>query len=199
MSQVQIQKVRPTHEAIMDFIIANPGPALQRRCATAFGLTEAWVSVIINSDAFQAKYRDRRDELFAANIVPLHEKMLGVAHLGVDKLGDFMSQSTDPDFVKDATDKLLHRLGYAPKTSASPAGPAVQQNNYFGVTSSDLAAARARIVSKGGPDAPPVALEATSSVPAGEEPDRHTPALEGTAVPSRESTETRGEGEGEGV
>jgi hypothetical protein len=197
MAEVQIQKMRATHDAILEFLIANPGPAMQRRCAAHFGVTEAWLSVIINSDIFQAAYRDRRDELFAANIVPLHDKLMGVAHLGVDKLADILSKSSDPDFVKDATDKILHRLGYAPSTRA-PEGPRITQNNYYGVNSNSLASARARCLQKGatidGDD-----LAATAELSYSGESAECAPRLESPVILDSGTSIPRGEGKGEGV
>lgn len=57
-----IQKVRYTHEDMIDFILANPGVA-QGEIARRYGYTQAWVSRIISSDAFRAMYARRRDEV----------------------------------------------------------------------------------------------------------------------------------------
>lgn len=57
-----IQKVRYTHEDMIDFILANPGVA-QVEIARRYGYTQGWVSRIISSDAFRAMYARRRDEV----------------------------------------------------------------------------------------------------------------------------------------
>lgn len=198
MAEVHIQKMRATHDAILEYLLSNPGPGVQRRCAATFGVTEAWLSVIINSDVFQAAYRDRRDELFAANIVPLHEKMMGVAHQGVDKLAGIMEKSADPAFIRDTTDKILHRLGYAPKASEPARAPSVTQNNFFTVSPAALASARARCLQKG------AVINAHSlEAPAGPETyvesAERAPRPEPAALSHSTEEVSGGEGEGESV
>lgn len=57
-----LKKVSYTHDAMIDLIIENPA-IMQGDLAKAFGYTQAWVSNIIASDAFQARLAERRDEL----------------------------------------------------------------------------------------------------------------------------------------
>ncbi|WP_322496966.1 hypothetical protein [Chloroflexus sp.] len=55
-------KLRYTHQAMCDVIVQNPGIS-QNQLAALFGYTPAWVSTVINSDAFQALLAQRREEL----------------------------------------------------------------------------------------------------------------------------------------
>ena len=57
-----LQKVRYTHEDCIDCIIAHPGIS-QNELAARYGMTPSWMSVVINSDIFQAKLAERRAEL----------------------------------------------------------------------------------------------------------------------------------------
>lgn len=57
-----ITRVRYTHDAMIDMIIANPS-VLQKQLAQMFGFTEGWVSIVINSDAFKARLAQRKEEL----------------------------------------------------------------------------------------------------------------------------------------
>lgn len=57
-----IQKVGYTHEALIDLMIARP-ELMQKDLATHFGYTEAWLSQIISSDAFQVRLAERREQL----------------------------------------------------------------------------------------------------------------------------------------
>lgn len=57
-----IAKVRYTHEDCVDCILANPGVS-QNDLAARYGYSAAWISVVINSDVFQAKLAERRAEL----------------------------------------------------------------------------------------------------------------------------------------
>jgi hypothetical protein len=74
-------------------------------------------------------------------------KLAAVADVALDKLGEMVERSEDPEFILDAADKALHRMGYAPQSSRNPAGspstfgsPLVQQNLFIGA--GDLADAR---------------------------------------------------------
>jgi len=51
-----------SHEALADAILANPLIS-QGDLAITFGYTEAWISTIIRSDAFQALLSERRSKL----------------------------------------------------------------------------------------------------------------------------------------
>jgi hypothetical protein len=62
----RLQKVSYTHDAMIEFIIAEsarPGGISQKQIAEYFGYTEAWVSNILASDAFQMRLDNRRKEL----------------------------------------------------------------------------------------------------------------------------------------
>lgn len=58
----QIARVRYTHEDCVDRILAHPGIS-QNELAAVYGYSPAWISVVINSDAFQARLAARRGEL----------------------------------------------------------------------------------------------------------------------------------------
>lgn len=57
-----IQKIGYTHDAMIDLLIAHPAIS-QNALAARFGYTAAWVSQIMSSDAFQARFAARRAEL----------------------------------------------------------------------------------------------------------------------------------------
>lgn len=57
-----IQKIRYSHQDMVDFIIANPGVS-QDTIAAHYGYTPAWVSRVIASDAFQELFQARRHEI----------------------------------------------------------------------------------------------------------------------------------------
>lgn len=147
LAMAEIKKVSVRHEAIMEYMLINPAAPL-REVAQHFDVTQAWLSTIIHSDAFQAKLAEKKGDLFSATIVPLREKILGVAHMGVEKLGEAMEHASpisDKDFIADTTDNILKNLGYTPKSAPAGALPMNQQNNYYVVDSNTLAQARARM------------------------------------------------------
>ena len=57
-----IAKVRYTHDAMIDQILANPAIS-QNELAATFGYTPAWVSLVMSSDAFRERLAERRGEV----------------------------------------------------------------------------------------------------------------------------------------
>lgn len=140
-----IVRLRHTHEAFMDWMLLNPGASLQAMAAE-FGYTVSWLSTVINSDLFQMRLAERRSEIDLLVHADIPTKMRGIVAQGLDKVAMHMEKTQDMEYVTETTDKLLHRLGYAPKaTQAAQQAPTNQQNNFFLVSPSDLAAARQRI------------------------------------------------------
>lgn len=68
-----IQKVRYTHEAMIDMIVAEPGVS-QNELAMRFGYTPAWISTVMASDAFKERLAARRTELVDPAIVATVEE-----------------------------------------------------------------------------------------------------------------------------
>ena len=58
-----IQKVHFQHEMLIDRIIAAEGNITQRELSELSGFSETWISQIFNSDAFQRRLAQRREEL----------------------------------------------------------------------------------------------------------------------------------------
>lgn len=146
MAENQIQKVSVKHDAIMDYLIANPAAPLSE-VAVHFGMTQPWLSTVIHSDAFQAVLKEKQEIVLNSTIVPLREKVLGVAHLGIEKLGEAMDNASavsDKEFIADTTDSILKNLGFSPK-SAPPTTQQNVQNNFFGVDKDALASAREKM------------------------------------------------------
>ena len=127
----QIKKVSVKHDAIMDFMIANPATPL-RDVAANFQISQSWLSSLIYSDAFQIQLKSKQVEVFEETVIPLRAKVVGVAHAAVEKLGEKIDKSEDPAFILETTDKVLHRLGWAPQrlTKDGPSQTNIQQNFY---------------------------------------------------------------------
>lgn len=138
----QIKKLRPKHEAIMDWLIMNPD-STQGECAAAFGVTEGWLSVIVNSDVFQEVFRQKNEEVFQATVLTLRDRMNGLAHRAYEKLSRQVDYINDPNQLLTIADKTAHRLGYAPTKGPDPAGqPLAVQQNFFMVDPTSLKEAR---------------------------------------------------------
>jgi hypothetical protein len=153
------QKLTTTHEAILNWLVANPGRSLKEG-ADLFGYTQSWFSTMVNSDLFQAELAKRQADFRGRLNATLTQRLQTVAHVALDKLATMVEGSEDKDFVLEVSDKVLHRLGFAPQSNRNPAGPIVQgpffQNNLY-ISKDDLHAARA--IMERGPQAGERVLE----------------------------------------
>lgn len=79
-----IQRVKYSHDAMIDLIIVNPAIS-QGEIAKAFGYTEPWVSRIFGSDAFQARLAQRKSDLVDPTLVAsVEERLQAVAFRSLD-------------------------------------------------------------------------------------------------------------------
>ena len=142
MAEVQIAQMRISHELILNWLVLNPEKT-QGECATYFGITEAWLSVVINSDVFQARWAQRKHFIADQTDKLMIAKARGVVDKGLDRLETLVENSQDPAFILQTTDKMMGRLGFGHK----PVGPTVTvtQNNLT-VDAGTLAAARQSIL-----------------------------------------------------
>lgn len=81
-----IQRVRYTHDAMIDLIIARPGVS-QNELGKHFEMSPGWISRVINSDAFQARLAERKTEIVDPMLIgSLEEKLKGAADLSLQRL-----------------------------------------------------------------------------------------------------------------
>jgi hypothetical protein len=145
MAATGIQKMKHPHDAVMDYLLANPFWTLDQ-LSKATGYTVPWLSQMINSDCFQDEYARRRGPAEACVFQSIQQRLQGLSHLAIDKLETQLSKTNDPDFIIDAFDKVLHRTGYAPKAQAIAPPVLQQQNNLFVVDRQELADLRGVIL-----------------------------------------------------
>lgn len=142
-----IQRISHTHEAVLNWLIINPERSL-RECADHFGYTQPWLSTLIHSDIFQMALRERQQNVANRVAQSVPERLQAVADIALDKLATMVEASEDPEYILDASDRVLHRMGYAPASARNPAGSPSQglvqntQNNVFLLGAADLAEAR---------------------------------------------------------
>lgn len=169
-----LKRVRVKHDAIMDFMLANPVLRM-REVAEHFGVSQSWLSTVVHSDAFQEQLRAKQEKLFGATVLPLREQVLGLAALAVDKLSEAV-ESADPEgdreYVADVTEMALKAAGMGPsKLPGTPVVQQNQQNNYYMVDAEALAEARERmraLQASAGEETPPALPGASADVGNGE-------------------------------
>lgn len=79
-----LKKVRYTHDAMIDQIIANPGVS-EIELGELFGYSKQWVSRLMCSDAFQARLALRREEIIDPKLTAtVEERIRGAAMKSLD-------------------------------------------------------------------------------------------------------------------
>lgn len=140
----EIKHLRVRHLQIVEFMLANPA-ATYEEISKIFSVSVPWISVLYRSQMFQTKLRDRMKEHEALTDLTVVDQVQSVAQLGLERLANFISHSGDPDFVLDATDKLLRRAGYGTAAGNVTVNNTVQNNTkvVVGVDQATLAECRA--------------------------------------------------------
>ena len=144
----EIKRLSHTHEMMLNWLVLNPDRSL-RECADHFQVSQSWLSQVIHSDIFQHALKEKQEAIALRVADSIPAKLRRAADIAVEKLTEKLEETEDPDFILDATDKILHRMGFAPQSSRNPLGPPtgagpVQQNNFF-ISAGDLEEARALI------------------------------------------------------
>ena len=107
-----IARVKYSHDAMIDLLIANPAIS-QNEIAANFGYTVPWVSRIMNSDAFQARLALRKEELLDPVIVAsIEEKFRALASKSLDVVLDKLSVTNSTELGLKALEISAKALGY---------------------------------------------------------------------------------------
>lgn len=140
-----VAKLSSRHNALMTFILENP-TMTYGQVAGQFHVTQAWLSTIIHSDAFQDQLKRRHDEIFDCAILQgIDAKLQAAVDTGLDAYLEKIP-TMNADQLISGTDKLLNRLGFGTKQSGGTIinGNVVQINSNH-VTKEVLDEARNRI------------------------------------------------------
>lgn len=107
-----IARVRYTHDAMIDLVVTNPSMK-QGELARHFGYTEAWVSRIFASDAFQARLAARKDELVNPVVTAsVKERIEGLAMQSLEIIAEKLEATKNPDLALKAFELSTKAAGY---------------------------------------------------------------------------------------
>jgi hypothetical protein len=113
-----VQKIRYTHDAMIDLIIANPAIS-QNELALHFGYSPSWISQIIACDAFQNRLAERTKELVDPTIrLSVDERFKGLVLRSMEILAEKLSKPSHqiPDQLALRTLEVASRaVGYGAK------------------------------------------------------------------------------------
>ena len=134
-SPTKVPKLRYTHDAMVDRLIAEPSMS-QGQLAREFGYTATWVSIVINSDAFRERLAMRRGELVDPLLeTTLNDRFMAMAVRATEVIQEKLmapSLVVDPTLALAAAAlgaKALGVGGFSSKVSQPPAPPADDRLN----------------------------------------------------------------------
>lgn len=132
---------RPWHEAIIDMWIADP-TLKQGDIARALGKTQAWLSIVVNSDAFRMKFAERKaefvDPILAATV---EDRLRAVANGAAEEFLRRLEVAPQSVSNKDLLGAM--RVSGQGLGLGAPNQPTVAANLYF-VSAPQPAASRAQ-------------------------------------------------------
>lgn len=122
-----VARVTYTHDAMIDMILANPAIS-QNELAKRFGYSVPWISRIRNSDAFLARFAERKGDIVDPMIQESIEVGLkAMANRSMDRILEKLEQPLGQSGVIETATKALEISTRALGYGASIKGPAVQQ------------------------------------------------------------------------
>jgi hypothetical protein len=105
-------KLRYTHDAMIDLILANPG-IHQNHLAAEFGFSAAWVSRVICSDAFQKRLAERKDEVVDPLIVQnFEQRVQGLAAVSLEIVQEKLESTRNGEFALKTLELTTKALGF---------------------------------------------------------------------------------------
>lgn len=123
---IKPQKLKYTHDAMIDQIIANPR-VKHYELADIFGYSKTWINTVMSTDGFKARLAERKRELVDPVIIAtLDERLTAVAAKSLEVVMDKLSKEDVKDkFAADIFQIATRSLGYG--VAATNNG---QINNY---------------------------------------------------------------------
>ena len=107
-----------THDAIIDFVLANPA-ATYREIGGAFGYSPEGIGIICRSDAFKARYESRKDAVVDPIVrQSVEDRLQGLAHASIDILQRKLATSDDPKLALAALDASTKAAQYGARGGA---------------------------------------------------------------------------------
>ena len=130
MAATQIKRVSHRHEAIIDWLLSNPGVKNLSVLCKELNVSRSWLSIVMRSDAFRAEYEKRRGEYNQDLAGKVQRKLYDASLLALDKIIDSLENDDDidPRFALDTVDRTTNRLGFGATKGNAPAVVVNQQN-----------------------------------------------------------------------
>lgn len=119
-SMYNLMRLNHRHEQIINWMIVNPHRNLGE-CAKHFNYTPGWLSQVVHSDIFQARYRQRAAEVGSVAVHTIANKLNGVAALALEKAEERLRAGIASErFLGETMASTLKMLGYGAPSPLQP-------------------------------------------------------------------------------
>ena len=129
MAKTGPKKMREWHSQLLDWLIANPRATLTDT-ASQFDVSTSWISIVKNSDAFQAAYATRRADITSEVCSTVRERTEAMVETSLDVMTTRIQDARHNiplDKVQDALSLGAEMLGITHRTAPAQA-PSTQVN-----------------------------------------------------------------------
>lgn len=110
--RTRLQKVKYTHDAMIDLMIAQPDIS-QNQLASQFGYSVPWISRVMGSDSFQARLAQRRDELIDPVLIEgITERLQGLATQSLEVITTKLAATQSADLALKGLELATKALGF---------------------------------------------------------------------------------------
>lgn len=142
----QIKSIKAWHGELIDFMLAQPRAGL-RETSEYFGVSQSWLSIVKNSDAFQNEWDKRRAEHSSAVSVSLVERVEALAEVAIETMTERLEregQSVGLTTLREISESALKSLGFGmkPNHGSSQTAQTINNNHMIVVDKETLARAR---------------------------------------------------------
>jgi hypothetical protein len=116
----RIDRVSYTHDAMIDLVLGNPMIS-QNEIAAHFGYGPSWVSIIFNSDAFQARLAERKTEIIDPLVRgQVEEAIKGLVSRSVEILREKLDcPNASTDLAMEVFKASTRAAGYGARTGST--------------------------------------------------------------------------------
>lgn len=123
--ELPLQRIKWTHDLVIDVLVQNPHWT-HRELAAHFGYTPSWVYTVTQSDAFQAKLAERRDEILDPRVkADIEARFRALASHSLDRLHEKLENPNASDnLVLRSVEVAAKALGLGARAPST--GPSVQ-------------------------------------------------------------------------
>lgn len=139
--------MKPQHEAIIDWLLINPGFKNLNKLCAEMNRSRSWISIVMNSDCFREEYTRRRQEHSTELSKQLIEKQLKVTLKALGKIDEYLDDDDEVDLrtALDVADRMGKHLGFHPSPGFGPVIEETTERVFRAVDADTLLEARETI------------------------------------------------------